>query len=159
MIARAILRAARLAAALHHLYPAEVTPTRAAGAAVAIVLVADDVAPAELLASIAYTESRFIPTARNRRTDCNGPMGVRGFDVRRGEIAGYVAGVKALHDAHRYCLRRRTPGLTCTLAVYRSGPRGARERLYRGPLATMARAQNIRRAMTVRPVSPRGAGS
>jgi hypothetical protein len=141
-----IFRAARLAAAINGLWPAEVPPERAAGAALAIVMAADGEDEA-LLASIAYTESRFLPGVRNPRTGCAGPMGVRRFDITRGEFAGYRAGVAALRESRAYCIRRRTPGQLCTLAGYRSGPRGVRLRLYRGPRAVLERRDRIRREL------------
>ena len=124
----------------------DVPPARACTAAVAITLAADEFEPA-LIAAISYSESRYLASAHN--ACCGGTMAVKGF--RGDALAGYRAGVATLRAASRWCVRRATPGRTCTLAVYASGPRGDRERLYRQPRAVLRRLARIRAAMGKRP--------
>lgn len=161
LIARIILRAARLAAVLHGLWPREVPPARAAGAAVAITLVADAHAPAELLAAIAYTESRFQVGLTNPRTKVCGPTQVKASSstcariVAGDDILGYQLAAAKLREARAHCQRRGTPTELCMLAVYCSGPRGPRERLYRQPRAILRRREALRRVYGARP----GAGA
>jgi hypothetical protein len=153
ILARTILRAARLCAAIHSMWIREVPIERACSASMAIVLASDDHASPELLAAIAYGESRFVVGAVNRRTKVCGPMQVKASRatcrriVAGDELLGYRVAVEKLNQARAWCIRRRTPGSLCTLAVYRSGPRGARDRLYRGPRAVIARRDAFRRAV------------
>jgi soluble lytic murein transglycosylase-like protein len=138
----AFLQAARLASAIMTAHP-DVPVDRAASAALAIVATV----PAEdraLVAALAWRESRFVATAHN--ACCAGPMAVRGFDVRRGELAGYRAGVAALTEARRWCLRRRTPTTACALAAYAGGPRLVRRGGYTGA-RVLRDAARVRRAM------------
>ena len=69
------LTAARLCGALVTLHGAEVSPQRLCRAAVIIAHVADEWPP-ELLAAIAYRESRFDASAVNPRTGCWGALQV-----------------------------------------------------------------------------------
>lgn len=137
-----LLDAVRLCLALHVL--PDVRPVVACRAAVPILLAAGPDAP--LVAALAWRESRMEPLAVNPRTLAAGPLGVVGFDVRRGELAGYVAGVRVLRAARAWCVRRREPGTACTLAAYVGGPRLVRRGGYRGA-AVLRRAAVIRRAM------------
>lgn len=138
------LTAARLCGALVTLHGGEVAPHRLCRAAVVIAHVADEWPP-ELLASIAYRESRFDPSVVNPRTGCWGPMQVS--TRRRGnEWAGYRAGVAKLREARRYCARRGE-GRLCVLAAYASGPKGVRGRWYRGPRRVERDAARVRAAM------------
>lgn len=145
----AFLAAARLATGIAATWP-DVPADRAASASLAATIAADGEDPA-LLIAIAYGESRLVPTARHPVTGCAGPMGVRRFDVRRGELAGYRAGVRVLRDGRAWCARRRTPTILCELAVYASGPRGPREGLYRQPRAVIRRRDRLRAALGGRP--------
>ena len=137
----------------------DVPPARACSAAVAITLAHAEFDPL-LVAAISYREARFSPAALNPRTGCGGTMGVRRW---RGGSAldGYRAGVAVLRAASTWCARRGTPGRRCTLAVYSSGPRGARERLYRQPRAVLRHMARIRRAMatTTNTAASRGTGA
>lgn len=143
------MTAAILCAAIVAVWGAEIPPARACAAAAIIV----DVAGAEdpvLVAAIALGESRLDPAATNGRA-C-GPMAVVAPPARcrawaRDERAGYVAGVAMLGQARAYCARLGTPSIRCALAVYASGPRGARDRLYRQPRAMLRRARALRAAM------------
>ena len=147
------MTASLLCAAILAVWGAEIAPTRACEAAAIIVEVSGSEDPI-LVAAIALGESRLDPAATNGRT-C-GPMAVKASPATcrrwaRDPRAGYVAGVAMLGEARRWCARRRAPGigpgLLCTLAVYASGPRGARERLYRQPRAILRRAAALRAAM------------
>ena len=139
-----LLTAARLCGALVTLHGAEVSPQRLCRAAVIIAHVADEWPP-ELLAAIAYRESRFDPSVVNPRTGCWGPMQVN--TRRRGnEWSGYRAGVAKLREARRYCARR-SGGRLCVLAAYASGPAGVRGRWYRGPRRVEREAARVRVAM------------
>lgn len=101
--------------------------------------------PPELIAAIAYRESRFDPRVVNARTGCWGVMQVN--TRRRGdEWAGYRAGVAKLREARRYCARRGD-GRLCVLAAYASGPKGVRGRWYRGPRRVERDAARVRAAM------------
>lgn len=143
------MTAALLCAAIVAVWGAEIAPARACAAAAIIVEVAGDEDPV-LVAAIALGESRLDPAATNGRA-C-GPMAVVAPPARcrawaRDERAGYVAGVAMLGKARRWCARRGTPSVLCRLAVYASGPRGARDRLYRQPRAMLQRARALRAAM------------
>lgn len=145
------MTAALLCAAIVAVWGAEIPPTRACAAAAIVVEVAGDEDPV-LVAAIAIGESRLDPAATNGRA-C-GPMAVVAPPARcrawaRDERAGYVAGVAMLGQARRWCARRGTPSVLCRLAVYASGPRGARDRLYRQPRAMLRRARSLRAAMPV----------
>ncbi len=139
------LTAARLCGALVTLHGGEVAPARLCRAAVVIAHVADEWPP-ELLASIAYRESRFDPSVVNPRTGCWGPMQVSSRRRDRSEWAGYRAGVAKLREARRYCARRGE-GRLCVLAAYASGPAGVRGRWYRGPRRVERDAARVRAAM------------
>lgn len=139
------LTAARLCGALVTLHGAEVSPQRLCRAAVVIAHVADEWPP-ELLASIAWRESRFDPSVVNPRTGCWGPMQVSTRLRDRSEWAGYRAGVAKLREARRYCARRGE-GRLCVLAAYASGPKGVRGRWYRGPRRVEREAARVRAAM------------
>ena len=143
-----LLTAARLCGALVTLHGAEVSPHRLCRAAVIIAHVADEWPP-ELLAAIAFRESRFDASAVNALTRCWGPMQVNTRRRDRSEWAGYVAGVAKLREARRYCARApgNGPGLLCTLAGYASGPAGVRGRWYRGPRRVEREAARVRAAM------------
>ena len=145
------LTAARLCGALVTLHGAEVPHQRLCSAAVVIAHVADEWPP-ELLASIAYRESRFDASAVNPRTGCWGAMQVSTRRRDRSEWAGYVAGIAKLREARRYCARR-SGGRLCVLAAYASGPAGVRGRWYRGPRAVLRRAATIHNAMAPRVVA------
>jgi soluble lytic murein transglycosylase-like protein len=145
----ALLASARLCGALVSHYGAEVGDGRACRAAVIAVAVADEW-PAELVAAIAYAESRFDPRVVNARTGVWGAMQVSTRTRDRGEWAGYRAGVAKLRDARAYCHRRGDVRALCVLAGYRSGPAGVRGRWYRGPRAVLRRAALIRRAAELR---------
>lgn len=131
---------------------ADADRSTACRAAEAILLVADHKHPPELLAAIAYGESRFQPWIVNDR-GCWGAMQVCGRrPARWTEVDAYRAGLRKLEDARAYCLRRSAglearDLLLCTLAGYRSGPAGVRGRWYRGPRLVLGRAAAIRRAM------------
>ena len=146
----ALLASARLCGALVSLYGAEVGDVRACRAGVIAVAVADEWAP-ELVAAIAYGESRFDPRVVNPRTKVWGAMQVSTRARDRGEWAGYRAGVAKLRDARAYCHRRGDVRALCVLAGYRSGPAGVRGRWYRGPRAVLRRAALIHRAATRQP--------
>lgn len=134
----------RLCSALLATHGAEVSPDRLCRAAVIVAHVADEWPP-ELLAGIAYRESRFDPSAVNAVTGCWGAMQVN--TRRRGdEWAGYVAGVAKLREARRYCTRR-SGGDLCVLAAYASGPKGVKGRWYRGPRRVQREAARLRAAM------------
>ena len=112
--------------------------------------------PVEVVASIAYRESRFDPRVVNAVTGCWGPMQVN--TRRRGdEWAGYRAGVAKLREARRYCARRGE-GELCVLAAYASGPAGVRGRWYRGPRRVQREAARLRAAMGLRVMAPVRAG-
>ena len=140
-----LLAAARLCGALVTLHGAEVPHHRLCRAAVIIAHVADEWPP-ELLASIAWRESRFDASAVNPRTGCWGAMQVSTRRRDRSEWAGYVAGVAKLREARRYCARRGE-GRLCVLAAYASGPAGVRGRWYRGPRRVEREAARVRVAM------------
>ena len=146
-----LFTAARLCGALVTLHGAEVSPQRLCRAAVIIAHVADEWPP-ELLASIAYRESRFDPRVVNPRTGTWGALQVNTRRRDRSEWAGYVAGVAKLREARRYCARR-SGGRLCVLAAYASGPAGVRGRWYRGPRAVLRRAATIHNAMAPRVVA------
>ena len=93
-----LLAAARLCGALVTLHGAEVPHHRLCRAAVIIAHVADEWPP-ELLAGIAWRESRFDASAVNPRTGCWGALQVSTRRRDRSEWAGYVAGVAKLRDA------------------------------------------------------------
>jgi hypothetical protein len=140
--------ASRLAAAITG---ADVPLPVACSAAVAIVATHGSW-PVELIAAIAYGESRYQPAVVNARTGTCGPLQVATtprrcawlrLDARR----GYAAGVLKLDQSAAYCARRGDARLLCVLAGYRSGPAGVRGRWYRGPRAVMRRAARIRRTM------------
>lgn len=134
----------RLCSALLATHGAEVSPDRLCRAAVIVAHVADEW-PVEVVASIAYRESRFDPRVVNAVTGCWGPMQVN--TRRRGdEWAGYRAGVAKLREARRYCARRGDGDL-CVLAAYASGPAGVRGRWYRGPRRVQREAARLRAAM------------
>lgn len=134
----------RLCSALLATHGAEVSPDRLCRAAVIVAHVADEW-PVEVLAAVAYRESRFDPSVVNAVTGCWGPMQVN--TRRRGdEWAGYVAGVAKLREARRYCARRGGGDL-CVLAAYASGPAGVRGRWYRGPRRVQREAARLRAAM------------
>lgn len=150
MIAPLIL-AARLTAAIAG---PDVPMDRAAAAALPIVLLSDD-NRVELVAAIAYHESRFQHDAISPdRRDC-GIMGVRSRPARCRAIrasawAGVAAGVAKLQDARAFAARRRAePGELDVLAGYASGPRGVRHRWYRAPRRVLATAAQIRARMGV----------
>ena len=141
--------ASLLCAAILAVWGAEIAPARACEAAAIIVEVSGGEDPI-LVAALAIGESRLDPAATNGRT-C-GPMAVKASPATcrrwaRDPRAGYVAGMAMLGEARRWCARRGTPSILCTLAVYASGPRGARERLYRQPRAILRRAAALRAAM------------
>ena len=140
-----LLTAARLCGALVTLHGAEVSPQRLCRAAVIIAHVADEWPP-ELLAAIAYRESRFDASAVNPRTGCWGALQVSTRRRDRSEWAGYRAGVAKLREARRYCARR-SGGRLCVLAAYASGPAGVRGRWYRGPRRVEREAARVRVAM------------
>ena len=144
-----LLTAARLCGALVTLHGAEVPHQRLCRAAVIIAHVADEWPP-ELLAAIAFRESRFDASAVNPRTGCWGALQVNTRRRDRSEWAGYVAGVRKLREARRYCGGTRW---LCVLAGYRSGPAGVRGRWYRGPRAVLRRAATIHNAMAPRVVA------
>lgn len=145
----------RLCSALLVAHGDEVSPARLCRAAVIVAHVADEWPP-ELLAAIAYRESRFDPSAVNALTGCWGAMQVS--SRRRGdEWAGYVAGVARLREARRYCARRGEGDL-CVLAAYASGPKGVKGRWYRGPRRVQREAARLRAAMGPRVMAPVGAG-
>ncbi len=146
------LTAARLCGALVTLHGGEVAPARLCRAAVVIAHVADEWPP-ELLASIAYRESRFDPSVVNPRTGCWGPMQVSSRRRDRSEWAGYRAGVAKLREARRYCARR-SGGRLCVLAAYASGPAGVRGRWYRGPRRVEREAARVRAAMRITNPAP-----
>ena len=127
----ALLTAARLCGALVTLHGAETGDARACRAGVIAAAVAHEWPP-ELIAAIAYGESRFDPHVVNPRTHVWGAMQVSTRQRDHGEWAGYVAGVAKLREARRYCARR-SGGRLCVLAAYASGPAGVRGRWYRGP--------------------------
>lgn len=135
----------RLCSALLTTHGAEVSPDRLCRAAVVIAHVADEWPP-ELLAAIAYRESRFDASAVNPRTGTWGAMQVNTRRRDRSEWAGYVAGVVKLRDARRYCARR-SGGRMCVLAAYASGPKGVHGRWYRGPRRVEREAARVRAAM------------
>ena len=139
------LTAARLCGALVTLHGAEVPHHRLCRAAIIITHVADEWPP-ELLASIAFRESRFDATAVNAHTGCWGALQVNTRRRDRSEWAGYVAGVAKLREARRYCARR-SGGRLCVLAAYASGPAGVRGRWYRGPRRVEREAARVRAAM------------
>mgnify|MGYP002133705817 FL=1 len=139
------LTAARLCGALVTLHGGEVPHHRLCRAAVVIAHVADEWPP-ELLAAIAYRESRFDPSVVNPRTGCWGPMQVNTRRRDRSEWAGYRAGVAKLRETRRYCARRGE-GRLCVLAAYASGPAGVRGRWYRGPRRVEREAARVRAAM------------
>ena len=144
MIAQ-LVTSLRLCSALLATHGDEVSPARLCRAAVIVAHVADEWPP-ELLASIAYRESRFDPRAVNARTGCWGAMQVN--TRRRGdEWAGYRAGVAKLREARRYCARAsgKGPDLLCTLAGYAAGPAGVRGRWYRGPRRVLRDAARLRK--------------
>ena len=151
-----LLAAARLCSALLATHGAEVSPDRLCRAAVIVAHVADEWPP-ELLAGIAYRESRFDPSAVNAVTGCWGPMQVSTRRRDRSEWAGYVAGVRKLREARRYCARRGE-GEVCVLAAYASGPAGVRGRWYRGPRRVQREAARLRAAMGLRMKAPTSAG-
>ena len=140
-----LLTAARLCGALVTLHGAEVPHHRLCRAAIVIAHVADEWPP-ELLASIAWRESRFDASAINPRTGTWGAMQVNTRRRDRSEWAGYVAGVTKLREARRYCARR-SGGRLCVLAAYASGPAGVRGRWYRGPRRVEREAARVRVAM------------
>lgn len=146
----------RLCSALLATHGAEVSPDRLCRAAVIVAHVADEWPP-ELLAAIAYRESRFDPRVVNARTGCWGAMQVNTRRRDRSEWAGYVAGVAKLREARRYCVRRGDGDL-CVLAAYASGPAGVRGRWYRGPRRVQREAARLRAAMGPRVMAPVGAG-
>ena len=145
-----LLTAARLCGALVSLYGAETGDARACRAGVIAAAVAHEWPP-ELIAAISYGESRFDPHVVNPRTHVWGAMQVSTRQRDRSEWAGYVAGVRKLREARRYCERGTAPGTgpgwLCVLAGYRSGPAGVRGRWYRGPRAVLRRAATIHNAM------------
>lgn len=143
-----ILRAIRLAAAIRSAFP-DVPARRVLPASLAIVLEHGQHDPL-LVATLAYGESRFDWRVVNAR-GCAGAMQVCGRGRYRTERASYAAGVRKLDEARDYCERRRTPTTPCLLAVYGSGPRGAREGLYRRPRLVLRRLEKLRRAMGGRP--------
>lgn len=155
MIAQ-LVTSIRLCSALLATHGAEVSPDRLCRAAVIVAHVADEW-PVELLAGIAYRESRFDPSAVNATTGCWGPMQVSTRRRDRSEWAGYVAGVARLREARRYCARRGEGDL-CVLAAYASGPAGVRGRWYRGPRRVQREAARLRAAMGPRVMAPVGAG-
>ena len=132
----------RLCSALLAAHGDEVSPARLCRAAVIVAHVADEWPP-ELLAAIAYRESRIDPRAVNARTGCWGAMQVS--TRRRGdEWAGYRAGVAKLREARRFCVRR-AGGDLCILAAYASDPAGVRGRWYRGPRRVLRDAAQLRK--------------
>lgn len=134
----------RLCSALLAAHGDEVSPARLCRAAVIVALVADEWPP-ELLAAIAYRESRFDPRVVNARTGTWGAMQVS--TRRRGdEWAGYRAGVAKLREARRFCVRRGE-GELCILAAYASGPAGVRGRWYRGPRRVLRDAAQLRKLL------------
>lgn len=144
MIAQ-LVTSLRLCSALLATHGAEVSPARLCRAAVIVAHVADEWPP-ELLAAIAYRESRFDPRVVNARTGCWGAMQVNTRRRDRSEWAGYRAGVAKLREARRYCVRRGEGDL-CVLAAYASGPAGVRGRRYRGPRRVQRAAARLRAAM------------
>ena len=155
MIAQ-LVTSIRLCSALLATHGAEVSPARLCRAAVIVAHVADEWPP-ELLAAIAYRESRFDPRVVNARTGCWGAMQVNTRRRDRSEWAGYRAGVAKLREARRYCVRRGD-GELCVLAAYASGPAGVRGRWYRGPRRVQREAARLRAAMGPRAIAPVGAG-
>ncbi len=141
MIAQ-LVTSLRLCSALLAAHGDEVSPARLCRAAVIVAHVADEWPP-ELLASIAYRESRFDPSAVNAVTGCWGPMQVSTRRRDHNEWAGYVAGVVKLREARRYCARRGE-GELCVLAAYASGPAGVRGRWYRGPRRVLRDAARLK---------------
>lgn len=137
-----LLVAARLATAIVTTWP-EVPADRAASAARAAVLAAGDEDPVLLLA-IAIGESKLDWRAVNGPVA--GPMQVKG-PAPRTELDGYRDGVRALAEARRLCARMRNTDDECPLAIFASGPAGARGRWYRMPRRVMARATRIRLAL------------
>ena len=148
----ALLTATRLCGALVALYGAETGDARACRAGVIAAHVADEWPP-ELVAAIAYGESRFDPRVVNPRTHVWGAMQVSTRQRDRSEWAGYRAGVHKLREARAYCYRRGDVRALCVLAGYRSGPAGVRGRWYRGPRAVLRRAARIHNAMAPRVVA------
>ena len=146
----------RLCSALLATHGAEVQPDRLCRAAVIVAHVADEW-PVEVLAAVAYRESRFDASAVNAVTGCWGPMQVSTRRRDRSEWAGYVAGVAKLREARRYCARRGE-GELCVLAAYASGPAGVRGRWYRGPRRVQREAARLRAAMGPRVMAPVRAG-
>lgn len=143
-----LFRAARLAHAIHVAHP-DVPAARVWPAAVAIVAEARGYDP-ELLAAIAWAESRFELTAVNARTGVCGPGQTRSTRAVCRRIAagdarlGYREMVRILDGARAFCARRGDRSLTCALAGYASGPAGVRGRWYRGPRAVLRRADRLR---------------
>jgi len=135
----------RLCSALLATHGAEVPHDRLCRAAIVIAHVADEWPP-ELLAAIAYRESRFDPRVVNARTGCWGAMQVSTRRRDRSEWAGYHAGVAKLREARRYCARR-SGGRLCVLAAYASGPAGVRGHWYRGPRRVEREAARVRAEM------------
>lgn len=128
----ALLAATRLCGAITATWP-DVEPRLACEAALAIELERDHW-PADLVAAIAYHESRFLLDRTGSRGEC-GPMQVAHplrFRVARCEAAradvftAYAQGVAALNAALAYC--GGADGF-CALNVYAAGPRGKRLRV------------------------------
>lgn len=88
----------RLCSALLATHGAEVPHDRLCRAAIVIAHVADEWPP-ELIAAIAYRESRFDPRVVNARTGTWGALQVNTRRRDRSEWAGYVAGVAKLREA------------------------------------------------------------
>lgn len=143
-----LFRAARLAHAIHAAHP-DVPADRAWPAAVAIVSEARGYEP-ELLAAIAWAESRFGLAAVNARTGVCGPGQTRSTRAVCRRIAagdarlGYREMVRVLDGARAFCARRGDRSMLCALAGYASGPAGVRGRWYRGPRAVLRRAERLR---------------
>ena len=141
-----ILAATRLCAAIVATWG--VPADRACPAALAIVTVAPD--RADILAAIAWRESRFTPSAVNARTGCWGMYQVAGRRRSRDLYAQTRAAVAKLDESAAYCARRGDRRLLCALAGYASGPAGVRGRWYRGPRSVVREAVRVRRVFMLR---------
>jgi hypothetical protein len=142
---------AALCLAIALLWP-DVPRDRACAAADAIVAVATPEYPAELLAAIAYGESKFQLGLVGKRGEV-GAWQVKLYGANRGArrraaLTTYEAGVAeaigALTEATRICKSRLRANRYCVLAVYRGGPKAWRARS--GPMKVLARAEAIRKA-------------